>query len=571
MARYLVGLVFMTLVVSACAPAAPLPSEGSQSPASLAVSSPDRTLVFVSGGEPVTLSFFKPLQNAGLRNSNALNMFNGGLYLVDERGESFGSMAENIPQLNTDTWKVFPDGRMETTYRLRPNITWHDGTPFHAEDIVFSLRVAQLPGIGISAMRPAAYMEESWAPDARTFVIRWNQTYAGVADMEAGDFIPLPRHILEKPFQELDPRAFLELRYWSDEFVGTGPYKLARWERGAFIEASAHDGYSLGKPKVDRIKIIFAADPNVAVTYLLSGEAHVAIDAVIGFEQGMLLKEQWARDGTVIFTPSNVRYVATQVRDGYTDPKILLDLRVRKALAHAIDRQALVDNVLAGQSRVADTMVPPTLSFYATVDRTIAKYPFDPSRTQQLLADVGMVRGADGFYAMSGERFSPELRGVQGGIDAQENAILVDGWRRVGIEAFPRLVSRVENTGEVQATFPALGLNAFAADTLDTILLKLLRDRIGTAANRWAGSNRSGWSHPEFDRLYNSMVTTLDDAEMERSALAMLKMASEDLPLIPMYYELATVGHAVGLMGPKPRTGGGSHSNTWNVHEWYWQ
>lgn len=101
--------------------------------------------------------------------------FNAALALSDSRGAVVPYLAESLPQLNSGTWRVSPDDRMETTFRLRPNLTWHDGHALTAEDFVFAHRVYTHPSLGVSSTVPQNKVEEIAAPDARTLVVRFKQ------------------------------------------------------------------------------------------------------------------------------------------------------------------------------------------------------------------------------------------------------------------------------------------------------------------------------------------------------------------------------------------------------------
>src|SRR5581483_2355419 len=183
--------------------------------------------------------------------TNALSrpdfLFNGTLDFVDEREQAQPYLAEALPKLNTDTWQVLPDGRMQTTYHLRPNLTWHDGTALSADDFVFAWGVYSTPEFGVSRTGALGMMEDVLAPDPRTVVIHWKQPYPdaytfGDLSGTAG-FQALPRHILDSQFGGLDPVAFAGLPFWTAEYVGLGPYRVADWEPGTSIEGEAFDGY----------------------------------------------------------------------------------------------------------------------------------------------------------------------------------------------------------------------------------------------------------------------------------------------------------------------------------------
>ena len=213
----------------------------------------------------------KVLQSNGT--FNTARLFNAALTLVDDEGNPRPYLAEALPQLNSDNWKVFPDGTMETIYRLKPNLVWHDGTPLTAEDFVFAWKVYSSPDLVTVGTRPHNAVEEVTAPDPRTVVIAWRYPYydAGILNT---NWTPLPRHLLEEALPE-GRDFFLNRPYWTTEFVGLGPYRLDRGERGAFIEGSSFEGHVWGKPRIDRIPIVFIGDAEVVFANLLSGEGHV--------------------------------------------------------------------------------------------------------------------------------------------------------------------------------------------------------------------------------------------------------------------------------------------------------
>src|SRR5205814_6963923 len=121
------------------------------------------------------------------------------------------------------------------------------------------------PDFGLASSAPQSLVEEVQAPEARTVIFRWKRPYPFAGILEGSgqrNLPPLPRHLLEEPFGQLSIEAFAALHYWTTEFVSTGPFKLDRWEPGAFIEASGFDAHALGRPKIDRLRLIFMNDAN---------------------------------------------------------------------------------------------------------------------------------------------------------------------------------------------------------------------------------------------------------------------------------------------------------------------
>ena len=126
--------VLVTLGCAGLTPSAPAVPETSSAPSGVPSAGqspgtrPSRTLVMAGRSEIPSLQS-KPIRSFGLTSGTTVRLFNAGLSLRDAQGNYQPYLAEALPQLNTDSRQVFPDGRMQTTYRLRPNLVWHDGTP----------------------------------------------------------------------------------------------------------------------------------------------------------------------------------------------------------------------------------------------------------------------------------------------------------------------------------------------------------------------------------------------------------------------------------------------------------
>ena len=163
MTRFPLLLFGLSLVLGACAPTAPSRGEAQQAQnnAPAVVSRPLQILV---GREPASLSL-KALGQAGVTTATSRRLFNATLTLVDSVGNPLPYLASALPQLNGASWKVSPDGRMETTYPLKPNLVWHDGAPLTADDFAFTWKVYAVPELGQASSIPFNNIEEVVAPD----------------------------------------------------------------------------------------------------------------------------------------------------------------------------------------------------------------------------------------------------------------------------------------------------------------------------------------------------------------------------------------------------------------------
>lgn len=165
-----VVLGLMVVLVAGCAPAGPTSPAGPASQASSPAGG--RVLTMSIPLEPNYIGAFVPLPPGGASDFYQ-RMFNAFLDLYDDQARPVPYLAEALPALNTDSWTVSPDGRMETRYRLKPNLVWHHGVPLTADDFVFAFKVSP-PANGFrTGVVPYTLMQEVVAPDDRSLVIRW--------------------------------------------------------------------------------------------------------------------------------------------------------------------------------------------------------------------------------------------------------------------------------------------------------------------------------------------------------------------------------------------------------------
>lgn len=562
--RLLFSLVGALLV--ACAPAAPAVRETGQAGESPA-SQPSRPLVIIIRVEPASVAA-RSLQQAGTSLHVPRRMFNALLALVDDSGLPRPDLAESLPRLNSESWRVSADGRMETTYRLKPNLTWHDGTPLSAEDFVFSWLVYATPALGYARTPPMHAIDEVVAADSRTILVRWRLPYPGAATLSARDreLPPLPRHLLHEAYEQQTPEAFGTHPYWTREYVGVGPYRIERWEPGSFIEAVAFDGYSLGRPKIERVKLVFINDSNTALANLLAGEAQVATDNSIA-QVVEALKGEWSQrtGGKLLHWPNSWRHTAFQLRPELATPRAILDLRVRKALAHTIDKAAINDVVFGGDGLFSDSMIWERSEWGPAAERPIAKYAYDLRRSEQLMNEAGFQRGTDGIYVGIEGRLAGTVRTTAATDFEAEMLIMADTWRKAGFDIQESVLPAAQaQDSQVRATFPTM----FTSSTNmgEPAMLNYSSAGIPRAENRWSGGNRGGWSNPEYDRLVDQFNRTLDRNERIEQVAQLLRLYSEELPAIPLFFRAQPLAHVAALQGPG--VAAPESSIIWNIHEW---
>jgi peptide/nickel transport system substrate-binding protein len=376
---------------------------------------------------------------------------------------------------------------------------------------------------------------------------------------------------LEQDFRGDALDAFANRSYWTTDYVGLGPYQLTRWEPGSFIEGQVFAGHTLGRAAIDSVRLQIIGDSNTVLTNLLAGQAHVTMPFAIYPEQAAVLKREWttAEQGAVVVVPSSWRKTHIQLRPELASPRELLDVRVRKALAHAIDRQAYNEAVYAGDVILADFMIPPTVDYYPQLEPALVKYPVDLRRSEQLMEAAGFTKGSDGTYLSStGQRFSSDARATATADLQKELSIMASQWRQAGfdVQEAPVPLAQAQD-GQARASFS--GLQNWGGGIGVAGLQTFTSSAIPSRDNRWVGANMGAWSNPKYDELVDTFTSTLDRGARIRLIGELGHILTEDAAFISLHYSPAVIARTGALVGPQPFSY--ETTATWNIYEWSWR
>ncbi|MEA2642969.1 MAG: peptide/nickel transport system substrate-binding protein, partial [Chloroflexota bacterium] len=478
-------------------------------------------------------------------------------------------IATELPSIERGTWKVLPDGRMETTWHLRRDVKWHDGQTMTAGDLVLGWQVVTDPKFATLEAGIPKMMESVQAPDDYTLVISWKEIYPYANLLTRSGLTPMPRHLLEADYRR-DPAAFSNHPYFTSNYVGTGPYRVTSFDPGQGIRFDAFPDYFLGRPKIDTVIYRIMGDQNSALAAVLANEIDVTMRTTIGLEPSLKAKENWeaSGQGTVYHVPTGWNAVNLSYRNPWFE-----DVRLRRGMLQAIDREEIVRTLLHGLTKVPDTLVRPSDPLYPEVDRQVAKYPFDPNRARQLLSDAGWRPSADGILVNGrGERLSFEARGVAG--DRENEAVqaaVLDYWHTIGAETtVNNLPRRVMDEPMNRAVWPGACFCGSAGGSLEPNDPKYTdwhSKFIPTEENGWQGDNQEGWRGG--DSILDQWVRELDLGKSEQLRHQLALRWAEDLPNLPLYFSVEITTVRKNVLNASPRLGsGGSNAMTWNIQEW---
>ncbi|MBM2812514.1 MAG: hypothetical protein HW416_3273, partial [Chloroflexi bacterium] len=496
-------------------------------------------------------------------------MAHSGLSIVDSKGIPRARLAEEVPSLENGLWKLFSDGRMETTWKIRPNAEWHDGTPFTSEDLRFTYAIEEDKDLVLFGHAAFRFVESVNGPDPRTVTVRWKQPaiHASLLFGSDGDrsVLPLPKHLLQRAYIE-DKPTFLSLPYWTTEYVGAGPYRLSEWVADSHAIFVANDRYPLGRPKIDEIEVRFIRDLNTLAANLLAGAVDVSLGRTLSLD---LAEDVVSRVGgaKMVIGPSGTVFAYPQFVS--PDPPILGNLQFRRALLQAVDRQQMVESLLNGRTSIAHTFISPSEPDYPAIEASIVKYPYDPRVAGEMIDGLGYARGADGGYRdAAGQRLSLELRGDASGAETsgQATLALADAWKRAGVGVELHTVPRQRQGDlEYRATYPGLEMSSRGNYRWD--LARVLGSS-GAAVpeNGFLGGNRGRYMNAGLDALIDGYESTIPLSQRNQLLGQIVRQVSDQVVLMGMLYTLEATVHLGRLQNVDTKLE--RSTQVWNVHEW---
>jgi dipeptide transport system substrate-binding protein len=492
-----------------------------------------KTLVFCSEGDPEALNPQLVTTTTGM---------NAARPMFDSLVEFEAGAARLLPAL-AESWEISEDGR-DYTFRLRADVPFHsrdDFTPtrpMNAEDVLFSLErqwKEDHPFHHVSGGRYDYFkdtgmdelLESIEALDPMTVRIRLTRPHAPFLATLADPFNAIlsaeyAARVLEKGRPEaLDERP-----------IGTGPFVLVDYRANVAVRYRAFADYWNGRQPLERLVFSITPNPAVRLTKLRSGECHVmafpdpADAARIAEDTDLVLLEQ---EGL------NVGYMAMNVTmEPFDDP------RVRRAISHAVDRQAIIDTVYDGAGIAAKNPIPPTLWAY---NHAIVPDPVDIDAAQRLLAQAGL---ADGFatelwYMPVSRPYAPDGKRIAEMIQADLS--------KLGIRLELKTASWDDYRLTLQAGKAPLGLLGWTGDNGDPD--NFLNVLLGCTSARPGGNNIAKWCDAEYDGLVTQAQQVSDQERRAALYREAQEIVARERPWVPIAHSvvfMATRKEVVGFV-----------------------
>ena len=464
-----------------------------------------------------------------------------GLTRLNEKGEVIPDLAES--------WEISPDGR-QYTFHLRKGVLWHDGWPFTADDVLFTVGAIQDPGF----------------PGVPDFVLLWN----GVSVEKVDDFTViftlesayapflsyttlgiLPRHILgTTTAKELADSPF------NVSPIGTGPFKFKEATVESILLESNQD-YYLAKPYLSNIELKLYPDYQTGLAALRRKEIHGQLLYPLASREE--LAEIRQNKDVIIYTAHRASYAVVYLN---LSSPLFRDKAVRQALLYYLDRKKIITESLAGQGLIANS---PIVSATWAYDPEVKKYDYDPDKASSLLTEAGWIRGEGGVWEKGGTKLGFSLLTNSDKVRVAVAEGVVRQLRKAGIAVelsssgfssllqgylLPRKYEGILygwDTGYDPDGYPAWHSSQIGED----------------------GFNLAGFSNGRADELLEQARQTTDEVERKELYGEFQALFAEEVPSLLLYYPIYTYVIDETVNGVRLGVLFEPSSRFSNVTEWY--
>jgi peptide/nickel transport system substrate-binding protein len=467
-----------------------------------------------------------------------------GLTKLDDHERAIPDLAQTVPSVANGG--ISRDGKT-IVYHLRRNARWQDGVPVTADDVVFTfakIRDDRVPYVS-RALYDAVTRVEARDPYTVVVHLAHAEPDAMLEIFVAGQNGEIvPKHLLDHVDDMLHAP-------FNAAPIGSGAYRLERWDRGSSVTLRANAAYFLGAPTIDRIVVSFVPDSNTRALSVLSHDSDLAPIEPVNAPAAA------ATAGVRVVSLVQPTLVYLHFR---VDVPPLDDLRLRRALTLPLDRRAIADKTYLHEAEPATEIIMPESPFFTTPSVPAP----NPAEARAALDAAGWHPGPDGIRVRGGQRLSIVITCIAGDASNLRTAVAVQSaWRDIGVESAVRPLPQNLLYGPTGT----LASGDFSV-ALTTYSFPITPDRTEFLAI--AGIPPSGYNYGRFrdktlDALMSRAHYSLDPAERRRLYAQVAARVDAEIPVYPLVWKKAVFAIATRVDGVSPEP---VNSDFWNVTNW---
>lgn len=481
------------------------------------------------------------------------------LVTLNPDGKWVPQLAKEIPTIENGKAKFTADKKqIIATWELLDSAKWSDGKPVVCADLKFSREVASSPNVSIGEKEVYTQVKSiTWdTKTPKTCVFTYEK--AKWDFYQLGTFYVLPEHLEAKVFEKYKNQKEgyeKNSNYNRNPTMAglyNGPYKIAEVKLGSHVTLVPNEQFYGQAPKIKKVIVKLIPNTGTLEANIRSGTIDMVSTLGFSFDQALAFEKKIKTEALPFiaqFKPS----ITYEHIDLNLENPMLKDVRVRRALVHAINREELVKALFDGKQKAAIHNISPIDPWYTADPKIISLYPFSKREASRLLDEAGWkVDSKDGLRYKDGKKLSLQFMTTAGNKNRETVQTFLQGqWKAVGVEVNiknePARVFFGDTTRKRE--YGAMAMFAWVSSPENTPRSNLHSLSISTAKNGWSGQNYTGYSNKRVDELIDKLEVEFDSKKRTEYAHEILKHYTEDVPVIPLYYRSDVAVTPVGLQG----------------------
>ena len=520
-------------------------------------------------------TILNPHLSTGFKDTEASRITLEPLASFDNEGNLVPFLAAEIPTVKNGG--VAEDGK-SVTWKLKQDVKWSDGTPFTAEDVVFTYEFISNPDVGATSAGDYELVESVEAIDDYTVKVNFKESNPAWSLVFVGGGAILPKHIYE-PYNGANAREAPANR----KPVGTGAYRVVDFQSGDTIIYEPNPEFRQTELGFKKIELKGGGDPTSAARAVLqTGDADFAYNLQV--EAPVLEELEAAGQGRVvsIFGASMERIVINHSDPNKLAPSgeksnvefphpYLSDRTVRQAIALAINRDIIAEQLygVAGQATSNFLVAPPEYISSNT------SYEYDLERAKQLLNQAGWKdSNGDGIRDKNGTEMQLLFQTSVNPLRQKTQIVVKQGLQSIGVGVELKTIdssvyfSSDPSSNETVEHFYADLQMYFTGNTSPdpTAYMNFMTcDQIPQKSNNWSGDNHSRYCNPKYDRLWQEASQELDSKKRRQLFVEMNDILIEDVAIVPLIHRADVMAFGNSLTGYEPTPW---DARTWDIMNW---
>lgn len=429
-------------------------------------------------------------------------------------------------------------------WEMHPNASWGDGTPITGHDVEFSWKVALSPNVAVGEKEVYSQVEKITvdAQNPKKFQMHYRRSTWDFNRL--GTFYIVPKHLEETPFKKFASekagyeKNSLYTKNPTNPGLYSGPYVVSELKLGSHVTLTPNPKWWGTKPKIQKLVLKLIPANNTLESNIRSGTVDMISPLGLTLDQALSFEKSVKAEGlplSVNFKPALVyEHIDLNLRN-----PILQDVRLRKALVLAINRDELTKALFDNRQTKAIHNVTTNDPWFTADPSKVVLYPSSRRQAEKLLDEAGWVKGSDGIRQKGKDRLSLTLMTTAGNkVRELVQVFLQEQWKKAGIEVLIKNEPPRVFFGETvrKGAYPAMAMFAWVSAPESSPKSTLASKNIPSKQNGFSGQNSGGFKSARVDELLEQIDVEFDSAKRTALVHEVLKIYTDEVPVIPLYY-----------------------------------